>query len=329
MAALSVEADVTKRNKSTNHHWWPVGLQKYWTDQNGDLSWIDPDGILDKKKAEKRKIGYKRHGHTIFRDSVWESNFESDFDVDNEVHRILDGIYDLKPFGRIPSKLFAMFSLIRRRDRTLRDICKFYHLDEKIHRNLLLLLFSLLIRSPASRSRYEGYPSIVGLPPDEEVGKANMVQNYRIAKKLCRNGLVSNQYFVLLYSPFRNFIFGDGSLDWLTDGLVSNRINGRALVPLTPHICVYFCTPRMMRSTPNCASLRAAPWIVEQVNQIIQIYSKDKIFFMGQPPKLIDAFHQQRFLEHKDRTDVFIHMLDEVAMPGSTNGLLSTGPNER
>ncbi len=299
--------------KSKNHHWWPVGLQKYWADKAGDVSWVEPNGKIEKKRYRNRKIGSKTDGHTMFRGNVWESNFEDEFDIDNEVHEIISALRSMKPFGRAPKEFFTLIKLLRKKDRTLRDVCKFYHFDEKLHRNLLLLIHSLLIRSPGNRSRYEGYPKMIGLSPDEEVGKANMLQNYRIAKDLCLDGLISNQYFVLLHSPLKKFIFGDGSLDWLTSALVGNRINGRALLPLTPHLCVYFCTPMSMRSTPNCASLYVAPWMVDWVNEITQIYSKDKLFFLGKPPKLTDAFSRHQFLEHKERTDVLIDMLDEIA----------------
>ncbi|WP_461433600.1 hypothetical protein [Hoeflea alexandrii] len=313
-------------NKSKNHHWWPVGLQQYWADRREDLSWIEPDGTIQKKRPANRKIGYKRYGHTILRGSVWESNFESEFDVDNEVHDIVTGIRNLKPFGRTPSEFYTLLKLFLKKDRTLRDICKFYHLDEKLRRNLLLLMHSLLIRSPASRSKYEAYPSMMDLPPNEDVGKGNMLHSYRIAKKLCHTEQHSNQYFVLLHSPLRKFIFGDGSLDWLTGGLLgTNRISGRALLPLTPHICVYFCTPIAMGSTTNCASLSAPPWMVEWVNQITQIYSKEKLFFLGRPPKLIDAFRQRQFLEHSEKTDALIDMLDQVADDAVRHGILSMG----
>ncbi len=299
--------------KSKNHHWWPVTLQKYWANNAGDVSWIEPSGEISKKQAANRKIGFKIHGHTIRRGSNWESNFESEFDIDNDVHAIIAALNGLKPFGRTPVELIALIKLRFKRRRTLRDMCKFYHLDEKFHRNLLLLIHSLLIRSPANRSRYESYPKMFGLPPDGEVGKANMAQNYWIARKLCQNGSISNQYFVLLHSPLKKFIFGDGSLDWLTSGLIANRINGRTLIPLTPHLCVYFCTPMALRSSPNCASLSATPWMVDWVNEITQIYSKDKLFFLGKAPKLTDPFRQAQFLEHKEKTDALIEMLDEVA----------------
>ena len=316
---------MSNTNQSKNHHWWPVGLQSYWEDRNGDVWWVEPSGKTDKKRAQNRKIGRKKHGHTMFRGSVWERNFESEFDIDNEVHAIIAALNGLKPFGRTPSEFLALMRLLFKKDRALRDMCKFYHLEERLHRNLLLLLHSLLIRSPASRTSYESYPNMFGLPPDEEVGKANMDQNYRIAKKLCQTGVISNQYFVLLHSPLRKFICGDGSLDWLTNGLVANRINGRTLIPLTPHLCVYFCTPSVMRSTPNSASLSVAPWMVNWINEITQIYSRDKLFFLGSAPKLTEAFRQRQFLKHREKADALIDMLDEVAGIRSRKGLVAFG----
>ena len=312
--------------RSKNHHWWPVGLQRYWTDKNGYLSWIEPSGKISLKQATNRKIGYRIHGHTMFRGSNWETNFEREFDIDNEVHVIVDMLKGLKPYGRTPSELIALMARFFRKDRTARDMCKFYDLNEQLHRNLLLLIHSLLIRSPARRFRYEHYPRMIGLPPDENVGKANMSQNYAIAKKLCRKGFISKQYFVLMHSPLKKFIFGDGSLDWLTDGLIAGRIDGRAIVSLTPYLCVYFCTPPRMRHSPNCATLCVAPWMVSWVNEITQIYSKDKLFFLGKAPILTEEFRRGTFLEHKKRADDLIDMLDEIAGIKKQNGLFTMAP---
>ncbi len=313
-------------SKSREHHWWPVGLQKYWEDRNGDVSWIDPEGQIEKKRARNRKIARKPHGHTIFRGNVWETNFEGEFEsADNGVPKIVDTLLSLKPLGRTPSEFFKLMLLVFKRDRHLRDMCKFYHLDEDVHRGLLLLILSLLIRSPGNRSRYEAYPQIMGLPPDEEVGKANMNQNYRIAKRLCETGHLSNRYFVLIHSPLKRFIFGDGNLDWITGSLIGNRIDGRALVPLTPHLCVYICSPRSMRTTPNCASFSAAPWMVDWINSIVQIYSRDRLFFLGRPPQLEEPFKQRQFLEHARKTDELIDMLDEVAGIKKASGMLFAG----
>jgi len=301
-------------SETANHHWWPVGLQSYWSDRNGDVSWIEPDGKIDKKRAENRKIAYKRHGHTTLRGSVWKTNFEDDFQsADNAVRAVVNNLLGLKSTESTPEEFLRLIKLIFKRDRSLRNVCRFYDLDEGIHRKLLMLLISLLIRSPAKRFRYETYPTRLGLPYDEEVGKLNINQFYRTAKELCETGSISNQYFVLLHSPRKTFNFGDGSLDWLTSNLRANRISGRALLPLTPQLCVYVCTPREMRPTPNCASLNAAPWMVDWINKITQIYSRDKLFFVGKPPVLTEAFRERKFLEHSQKTDEFIDMLDEVA----------------
>jgi len=91
-----------------NHHWWPVGLQSYWADRNGDVSWIEPDGKTEKKRSARRKIGFKIHGHTLLRGTVWESNFEDEFDIDNEVHKVIPALQGMKPFGRTPNGPVAL-----------------------------------------------------------------------------------------------------------------------------------------------------------------------------------------------------------------------------
>jgi len=53
--------------------------------------------------------------------------------------------------------------------------------------------------------------------------------------------------------------------------------------------------------------------MVDSVNEITQIYSKDKLYFLGRSPKLSDAFRQAQFLEHREKTDALIEMLGEIA----------------
>ncbi|WP_210290607.1 hypothetical protein [Rhizobium sp. BK650] len=309
-------------SKSREHHWWPVGLQKFWADKNGDLAWISPQGKIDRKRVRNRKIAKKAHGHTIFHGQVWETNFEGDFQsVDDAAPQIVETLLGFKPFGLTPSEALHMFRLLFKRDRHLRDTCRFYNLDENTNRKLLLLILSLLIRGPGNRFRYENYPQLVGLPPNENVGKLNMRQAYSLAKRQCETGSLSNRYYVLLHSPWKRFVFGDGQFDWLSQGLNGYRIDGRALMPLTPHLCIYVCTPRSMRVTPNCASFLAPPWMVDEVNEMIQACSKDAIYFMGSQPKLMPAFIEGQFLRHNRPNNYLIDLLDEVA--GNTRPLSS------
>lgn len=314
-------------NRSKNHHWWPVALQSYWADSGGDVSWIDPDGKREKKRFENRKIGAKRHGHTMLRGNEgWETNFESEFDIDDRIHKIVSGLKRLKPLGYMFSDWPNLFRAQFKKKREPQDASKLYNLDDDLHRDLLLLIYSLIIRSPASRSKFERYPEMAGLPPNEDVGKANMHSLYRTAKDLCEKGHISLHYVVLLHSPYHRFVCGDGYLDWLSTELIARRISGRALIPLTPKICVYFCTRSSARtSSPNCASLMAPKWMVEWVNYITQIYSRDRLFFRGKPPRLTDHFRKRLFLELGDRKDPLIDTLDEIAGNRRENRFISFG----
>ena len=307
---------MVKNNNSRVHHWWPVVLQRYWTDKKGDVSWINSNAEVQKKRAKNRQIGKTHRGHTMDKGSVWELNFEDIFsDVDNAIPDLLNVLQSLKPFGKTPREFVKLISISLRKEKKFKDICKFYELDDDVRRSLLLLIYSLLIRSPAKRLGYENYPKMFGLERDENVGKDNMFQCYSVAKKLCENSLNSDQFFVAIHSPpySKPFLFGDGNLDWLTNNLVMNRIDGKTLVPLTPRLCVYFCTPPRGSSEPNFAAFTAAPWQVNQINDFVQIHSKNHLFFRGRKPKLMKEFEANQFLFYKDRSDMLIEMLDDIA----------------
>lgn len=299
--------------KSREHHWWPVGLQKYWADSNGDVWWISPTGKITNKRAKNRKIAYQSHGHTAMRGNVWEQNFEADFQsADDSIHTNISKILSLTPLGGKSSDLIHIVKLLFRKNRSLRDQCNHYQLDEKAQRSLLLLVLSLLIRSPASRATYNNYPKIMNLPPDDDIGKLNMLRNYRIARDLCEKSPLPNIYYTFIRSQKNNFLFGDGNLDWLTQSLTSHRIHGQALITLTPNLCLYLCTPSVMRPAPNCSSLYAAPWMINHINDIVQAYSKEKIFYYGKAPKLSAPFEANNFFSHKSRKDKLLDTLDEI-----------------
>ena len=78
-------------SKSREHHWWPVGLQKYWADKAGNINILGPDGSVVSKRYKNRKVGKKSHGHSMMRGSAWETNFEKDFEnADQSVDEIIN-----------------------------------------------------------------------------------------------------------------------------------------------------------------------------------------------------------------------------------------------
>lgn len=284
---------MTKGGESKKHHWWPKGLQRYWADSNDDVWWITPDGKSKRDRRHRGDVGIILHGHTLFRGDIWQQSFEGQFSIDTKVHNIIDALTELVPDGHADGAL------------------KHFHIAENTNRDLTLFILSLLIRSPSQRQIYELYPTIANLPPNENVGKANMNQQYHIARRLCENGIVGNRHFTLLHSQEPAFIYGDGCLDWLSSSLMTNRIIGRALIAITPHLCVYLNTPTMMRSNRNCAAIRATTSMIKKANALTQIYAKEKLFYVDTAPKLTADFRRNQFLQHATFADPWFDELDE------------------
>ena len=78
-----------------------------------------------------------------------------------------------------------------------------------------------------------------------------------------------------------------------------------------------------MRTDRNCAAIRAAPWMVERVNEITQVYSRDRLFFLGRKPQLSENFLKREFLEHSNYKVDLLDKLDEIAQPNTHWGGLN------
>jgi hypothetical protein len=290
-----------------------MGLQKYWRDSSGNVFWVNASGQTASMPGDWRKIGSTEYGHSAIIDTVWQTNFEEQFTIDSKVHDIVKKLESMRPQETLSHTSVGLAAHFQDGHQNIPDTCYYHHIKEPLRRELLLLICSLLIRSPANRFAYENAPLIAGLPPNQDVGKINMRAIYKSAKKICRLGKASNQYFVLLHSPEKRFVFGDGALDWLTESVMTNRLHGQALIALTPSICIYVTTPLAMGSSINCASLIATSFMVDQVNEIIQIYSKERLFYCGPPPRLSENFLANQFLAHRVKHDPFLASLDKIA----------------
>lgn len=321
--------------KSREHHWWPIGIQKeYWADKSGNVSWVTPEGELDSKRNYKR-IGMKLHGHTFATGSPWKTNFEEKFDsADNNVHRVITSLQGiLPPPPTLRFSLRVLGNLIKRSFHP-NDLCRYTHIPDGLHRQTLLLINSLLIRSPAKRHQFEHYTKLANKKsrPSEEVGKGNMRTAISAAIELYEKGNLCSQFFVILHSPRGGFVYGDGMYDRLTNDLFRGvpiingkpaqpTISGKALVPLTPELCVYFSTPKLTNNTINCASLKAEKWMVESVNELVQIHSCERIFYRGERPKITSGYKMKDFGLIDDKNDSLISFLDEIAIGGETSRL--------
>jgi hypothetical protein len=312
---------------SREHHWWPVALQDHWSIL-GKVSWIECSGAVQSKKYARRRIAKKANGHSIFdRENPWHTNFEDAFQKsDDVVHSVVSACR--KPFTT--SRVLRVFwHAFRNRLRGKRDLAVFrqyVNMPLKLRRDLILLCLSLLIRSPAHRDRCERAGERMGFLPQEDTGKANMLTQVRKMTSAYSNGFKSNFFPIVIHSLRKEFIFGDGMLDALT-GNSSMTYSGHALVPLTPHTCIFISCPFSIRSDRNAAYLIAPDWLVDEINEITQIYSKNMLFYASQKPIVTEHFALGQHMQLKYHLTDTIKDLKEMSGEARNRAMISSIPS--
>ncbi|MBM1687691.1 DUF4238 domain-containing protein [Sulfitobacter geojensis] len=310
--------------KSREHHWWPVGHQKHWTNKSNAINILAPDGRHETKKVKNRKVGKKSHGHTTLRGGPWETNFEDKFEeTDNRIHQIIDAINPENTVGSKWEYFKFLIKQIGKKDRKLSDICKFGRLSKEDDLFLLEYILLLLIRWPSHRAVMEKYSILKDKDSVEEIGKGNMLIKVRTAEDILSRKVISNHYYVFIHSFGREFILGDGMLDGLTSSLTGLSLQGHALLPLTPSLCLYICTPTKMRTDVNYAAFSAPPWMVDYANEITQVYSKDQLFYRKKKPRIEQAFSRAEFCSCKYNQHPLIDHLNSITGYGSRYRKLS------
>jgi hypothetical protein len=104
--------------------------------------------------------------------------------------------------------------------------------------------------------------------------------------------------FMVGFSDSREFIFGDG--------FFSNFVSRDAplspcvLLPLTPSVVLLYVRPLAFVTSPELVTLRLQDDEVAFINETIQIYSKDQLFFRCQKPSISEHFSAHEFLEFAD-----------------------------
>lgn len=276
--------------KTTADHWWPKGLQRLWRDQAGFISIVGPSGETKSQKPPKQGSGKKgfaqiRGGHRMyFGRSPWNHTFEPDFsEIDNQGPIILR---ELREKLRIEGKPSI--------DQDTR---------KEITDGLVKLCFSLMIRSPAFRHRYSHAGIRFGLGFNPETGKSNVQHFWKSAKDIdlqsCNSGVL-----LLLYSNGPEFCFGDGLCDTIftkpigwrqeNESWIAN-ITGEAIVPLLPNLCAYL--QYRFGSLGTSTNITAVDYsIVNKVNSLTQIYSKEQLFFRSIKPNLTLDFLRNEHL---------------------------------
>lgn len=285
---------MTQNNDSWRHHAFPFGLQKYWR-TGTDICWLAPAGQVVQKKHNRKTTGWRKHGHKEIYSDQWGSgddaispkSFESDFEqIDDLVPKIVDGLLAKHPKG---SYIHDVASILRvlcaKADRQL-IVGESHSLDESSHRDLLELLFSVVDRSLFYRRTMEAHSWHKDDKSKHDVGAANIKKSFARDKQIARMGPLNNHHFLALFDQSGGFVFPDGLPNWVIMRASDHRIWGRLLVPLTPHLLVYFSTPESVNENRRLTCWSLPKKQIAEINELLMLFSEEKTYFLGSPPKI-------------------------------------------
>lgn len=275
--------------KSERHHWWPECVSDYWKDSEGLAHWILPDG--ETRHSPPKNFGVIGNGHYIklSRDpheaTVWDQNFEDEFGrADSHLRGVIEWLESLDRVDRRNAKDLG--------SRFLRqDAC-----DENV--GLLVEgLVSLAVRSPINRKSAVGLAEkLRGSLPERE-RNAIMGSNMRGCQRRTVNSIGTRGKFVVMYSPDREFIFGDGFFHNIR-APAHNPWNTKILAPVTPRISVLFANPTQYTVDPRLLTLVLNAREADLMNETVQRYARSAIFYRSEPPVIIDEYRQGQHLNY-------------------------------
>jgi hypothetical protein len=294
---------VHKGKLKERHHWWPVCLSARWRGVDGFINVIGADGR--EFKARPAKVGVIGNGHIIKlgkgRPSPWDVSFEHVFDAaDSALPRLVRWLECLdRRWIERP---------LRRSDRFLVQPVT----DEQFA-ELVESLVSLAVRSPKFRAAAVSLAVHLRGPlcPDERHVLEAM--NMRHCQRMIADGCKRGGKLVALYAKEGEFIFGDGFYNSAT-GVSAPPISPRILVPLTPQIAVLFSRPMAFCVEPRLTTLVVDASEVDALNDVVQTYAKDWLFYRDIRPEIGEHF---RVREHRIFTDAN-NPVDQIArdIPG-------------
>lgn len=279
--------------KSERHHWWPESVSEFWKNEQGQVHWLLPDGT--ERVAPPKQFGVIGNGHHIKLSSdpnehtIWDESFEKEFDTaDSNFKYVIQWLETLPREHRAGSHKQRLIP------------CSVP--DEKV---ALLVegLVSLAVRSPMTREASVSLAEQLRGPLEERERNRIIGMNMRNMHRNVVKNIGTRGKFMALFSPDREFIFGDGFFhNVVTAG--GPPMSPRILVPLTPHLSMLYARPIAYTTEPKFMTLVLGPEEVKFCNDTIQVYAKNALFYVNERPDVTEAFKSGTHLAYDLRNPI-------------------------
>lgn len=294
--------------KSERHHWWPECVSQHWKNKDGIVHWLKPNGEVI--KAPPKKFGCIGNGHYIKLGrnagemTPWDQNFEPIFD------RADRGFPDV----------IAWLESLEKKDvphaKTLTD--RFIPQDASDERiaQLVESIVSLAIRSPMQRETAVRTAEVIrgGNRLAERERNSLIALNMRDSHQRAISQIGNRGKFSVLYSPEREFVFGDGFFHNIRSPVQYQLNSYKMIVPITPEISVLYASPRQYNVNPRFFTLMITPEEADMLNNTVQIYSRNNIFYRFEKPTIMPDYERGEHMSYADSNNPINSLIS--AIPG-------------
>lgn len=272
---------IRKPLKSELHHWWPRTLSEHWSAADGMVSVIRPTGAVH--RAPPGAFGAITNAHHMKIGGPWDSTFEPLFNqADGEVSDFVRWLSTLE-------------TSVVGTERPMVDRITPQFLSPERLQQLARVTASLLARSPTIRHsiklNIEQYR--IGLP-DPRADMTLIALNQRGLYDAYRKTMEGRGRWAILFSDEKEFIAGDGFLHNFPasqDGINSGK---KLVLPILPTTTIVYMLPMKHPSDPRLVTLRMSSTEVAELNDIVQVYASDFLFFRDEQPLISDGFRLGR-----------------------------------
>ncbi|MBC3765832.1 DUF4238 domain-containing protein [Neptunicella marina] len=291
-----IPGNAKKTQRGAKHHWWPKSLSQFWLNKSGKVNRISSNGEII--SSNPKEFAHISNGHNFIYDSPnsWEGTIEPFFDnSDRNMRSIVKDLEEFRSWNSFEKRYM-------------------YATQSEEHQNIDLLrecILSLVVRSPFYRNRLNnlviGFRGEIPKKESKMLITSNMGSAFR---ELTRNSVRCGR-LAILFSDEAEFIYGDGVYNNISSS-VYYLSNLQIVIPITPNIAVVWANPRSYMSQPLVQSLPIDRRTVLMINNAIQIYSKDYIFYRNEMPELIEPFTRNEHLTYSNNQNPLYKFVDHL-----------------
>lgn len=258
------------------HHWFPKALAR---------AWLGSDGLVGRTNSRGRSrrwhpsaIGYTPDNHNVLFEggSPWDSTYEPQFDVaDNALPEVTRWLETLRREHPVGQRVRGVAVSDRRRG------------------NLAECLASLVVRSPRLRNLAEKWiaESQVRDFGFQEPHNVHITASGNLAR--CQQPFAreirTGGKIAFLLAGAESFLFGDGFMTNFHPG-PDRVLRPMAMVAFTPKVAVLWFSPQSYPLFPPGVCIQLTGEEVVSFNDLVQIYSKDNLFHVGDQPVFHESF---------------------------------------